>query len=1231
MTKSKNAGWPQEPDQAKPTIHRGIIGIALLFLAALFVPQPFSAQTTTGSIQGTVTDASGGVIPGATVKATSTATGQSATAATTGAGFYVLPALPPGEYTVDFSAPGFEHVRQEHVNVGPISTVGLNMTLKVGAVTAEVVITSAPPALDTENGTLDATIPADTYEALPAPMSNAPKSPFYFSQLLPTAGSAFGGDQITLTGGVAGATILYMNGMQVINPVLAGDERNINYNTNPEDVASFQAILTGIPAYYTGQGVINLVSKSGTNEIHGDVYENIRNTVFDSPGVFSLGVVPVDHQNEYGVSVGGPILKDRLFAFFNTDRFDLTNAATPGFATIPTTAEQTGDFSQTGFAPVYDPTTTYTDANGNLQRCQFGQTLQVIGGVGACTGTPTNVIPSGRISGISQTLETAWPAPSNGNIENNYLSSLTSGQISRQYTGKLDAKINDRNHAYFLVQQGYLAYTGAQGSVLPANIGSAPTSTDEAWGIQIGETWTIKPNLVNLFGVGWDRMYSPVVNSTEGTAWPSKAGLTGLPSGANVQDAFPPLNFTGPEAPSAEAGFSNHSYLDANNMLLVQDNIVWTWGKHSLTAGGVAHIAQDNATTQNEVAFNFVNLETANFCPDSGIGYGGQQCALGTPDGSTGNPYASYLLGLVDNANASDNAFPSTSGRWSDYAMYVQDDWKLTHRLTLNLGLRYNLALPYHEAHDHLSWFNATLANPAIDGFPGALQFAGSGTDSCNCSSRVQVHDLEFDPRFGFAYALDPKTVVRGSFGIYHFLGTSLSGSDLDGTGLLGYSAAPNFSSTDGSIDPAFNWQSGFAGYTGSSFPAYTLPPFFDPTLNTGFNALSAGSPVTGGAVTYDRPATAGRMSYTETWNFTVSRELSPSVVVQTSYLANASHQLTLDEASCCGGGAQSQLPLKYLTPAMAALLNAQTTDPNWPSELAAAQGLFPGIALPYANFQGSIAQMLKPDPQYGVVGDPYAEGGDAHFEAWQTSVEKKMSNGLQFMASYVWSKLIDDSEGAVLGWGNNGLRSAWNISQDRAISNNDVPHAIKALWMYTLPAGRGHLVGGQNAVTDALLGGWQVSGDNTYTDGEPLGIMWGNGCDCVTGEDYGWADYNPSFTGSIRMNGKFGSGNPSETQYLNPNAVQPPPTNGFGDTPRNMAFGLRNNWNLNEDASVTKGFRITERFNLRLKLDAFNLFNRTVFGGINTYGPNAPGGFGYVTSQNNTPRRMQFEAYINF
>jgi Carboxypeptidase regulatory-like domain len=1223
MTKTKSAGWPQVPDQAEPRTRWGIIGFAFLFLAALFVARTLLAQTTTGSIQGTVTDASGSVIPGVSVRCTSTATGQVATATTTGAGFYVLPLLPPGEYTVEFNAPGFERVRQEHVSVGPISAVGLDMTLKIGPTTAEVTVTSAPPPLDTENGTLDATIPAETYEALPAPLNNAPKSPFYFATLLPTAGTAFSGDQITLTGGVAGATILYLNGMQVINPVLAGDERNINYNTNPEDVSSFQAILTGIPAYYTGQGVINLVSKSGTNEIHGDVYENIRNTVFDAPGVFSLGVVPVDHQNEYGVSVGGPILKNRLFAFFNTDRFDLTNGATPGFATIPTTAELTGDFSQSGFAPIYDPTTTYTNGDGTITRCQFGQTPTVAGGFETCSGSATNVIPSGRISSISQVLESAWPTPSNGQISNNYLSSLTSGQISRQYTGRLDATINDRNHGYFLVQEGYLSYTGAQGSVLPANIGSAPTSSNEAWGIQIGETWAIKPNLMNLFGVGWDRMYSPVYNSTEGTPWPSKAGLTGLPSGDNVQNAFPPLTFTGPESPSSEAGFSNHSYLDANNMLLVQDNMVWTRGRHSLTVGGVAHIAQDNGNTQNQVAFNFVNSETAGYCPASGTGYGGQQCAPGTLDGTTGNAYASYLLGLVDNANAVDNAFPSTSGRWSDYAVYAQDDWKLTPRLTLNLGLRYNVALPYHEAHDHLSWFNPTLANPAIDGFGGALQFAGNGNDSCNCSSRVQVHHLEFDPRFGFAYALNPKTVVRGSFGIYHFLGTSLSGSDLDGTGLLGYQANPNFASTDSGINPAFNWNSGF--------PAYQLPPFFDPTLNTGFNALSAGAPVTGGAVTYDRPATAGRMSYTETWNFTVSRELLPTLVAQISYVANASHQLTLDEASCCGGGYQSQLPLQYLTPAMAPLLNAQTTDSNWPSELAAAQALFPGIGLPYANFQGSIAQMLKPDPQYGVVGDPYAEGGDAHFEALQTSVDKKMSNGLQFMASFVWSKLIDDSEGAVLGWGNNGLRTAWNISQDRAVANSDTPYAIKALWAYSLPAGRGHLVGGQNALTDALLGGWQVSGDNTYTDGNPLGIWWGNGCDCVTGEDYGWADYNPNFTGSPRMNGKFGSGNPSDTQYLNPNAVQPPPTNGFGNTPRNMAFGIRNPWNLNEDASVTKGFRLTERFSLRLKLDAFNLFNRTVFGGINTYGPNAPGGFGYVTSQTNSPRKLQFETYIKF
>jgi hypothetical protein len=436
------------------------------------------------------------------------------------------------------------------------------------------------------------------------------------------------------------------------------------------------------------------------------------------------------------------------------------------------------------------------------------------------------------------------------------------------------------------------------------------------------------------------------------------------------------------------------------------------------------------------------------------------------------------------------------------------------------------------------------------------------------------------------------------------------------GVSLLGYSANPSPTTPNSGITPAFNWNSGF--------PAYTAPPFFDPTLNTGYNTTEG---ATGGGVSYNRPATAGRSAYTLNWNFTVEQQLLPSTVWSLTYSASTSRLVPIDGGF---GTFSGQLNPQYL--ALGNLLLQQES----PATLAQAQAMFPGISVPYPAFVGSIGQMLRPYPQYSSIGDASADFGTSSYNSFQSLLQRTMARGLYVLASYTWSKEIDDSGGNAFFGASSDPRTAYNIKQERAPGVYNNPQAISVAYVYQLPFGRGHALGGGNALTDKLTGGWQLSGLDQYSSGLPLGPITascnvpyassGNSC---------YADYNPAFLpkgSEVRMNGNWGSGSPrgaTPPSYININAFQNPASFTFGDTPRTAPFGLANPWNLNESLSLAKTFQTEKNISIKVQADAFNMFNRVVFGGINASITSTA--FGTVSSQSNSPRNLQFEATIKF
>ncbi len=1179
----------------------GLLGITLINTAMLFAQVAGS-----GTIQGTVLDPTGAVIPGASVTATNPQNGTTITRTSTDAGFYVLSPLPPAEYTVTVTAKGFRTTVQDRVLVDALSVVGLNVTMTVGSTNQEVTVSAAPPTMDTENGTLGTTINNDAYTSLPFAMSGGPKSPEGFIYLLPGVanGSGFVGN---VNGGEAFSKEIYVNGLPLTTSELQGDYRNITTMTSVEVVDQFQILTSGAPAYYDGQGTENFVFKSGTNKFHGDGYEFVRNESFDSRGFFSA-TVPIEKQNEFGGTFGGPIKKNKIFFFGNYDGYRFVSSSAPSFDSFPTAQEQQGNFTALPVT-IYDPATT-TCVGTTCTRTAFSG----------------NIIPTTRFSSVSKALAAPLTKYSllNTNLQNNYLGYYPSVTLQNDETVKGDFNVSDKTRFFLLYQHGLSGNPTTVGGTqftMPLPYASGRFGTTGTYLSQANVSTTITPTLVNVFAGSWNRFITPYINATTGQGWGTKAGLTGLPGAA--EDVFPEVDFGGPNSPTNWAeGLNSTTFIEYAETYTVQDNLQWVKGKHSVTFGGVLTFQRQNELDPSSAAFSFSNLSTSAIL-ESGP-------SAGTVDPTQGNAFASYLLGNVIGGGTIDSGTATETGiRMRNYSFYAQDDFKVTPRLTLNLGLRYGIPKPFFEEHNRNSFLNATLPNPAADGYPGAIEFFGYGPDSCGCQTPIETHYKDFAPRIGLAYKIGQKTVVRASYGLFYYNTGALGGASGQGLSTLGYSASPSFNSLTGGITPAFDWDSGF--------PAYAHPPFYSPTLNAGYNTQGT-SP---GSVSYADPRLAGIAPRTQNWNFTIERELSPSTVLKVSYAGSNSHFLPTQ----AGGGIYSdQLNPEYLP------LGALLTSPATPANIAAAQAINPAVQLPYANFAGNIAQMLLPFPQYVSFsqnwgsGEAYNDIGNGNYNSLQMSVQRRFSHGLQFLISYTLSKEIDDAGSNLAGFFGTVGRTGYNTKLDKAVGLQDVPNQLVFSYVYDFPIGKGHQYGNSNKVLSAVVSDWKFSGIQQYVQGTPIGPIGANcesaavggytGAGGAVGVGAGcYASYAPGFTGPVKINGSIGGGGAvlgaSPVPYLNIAAYTDPPAYGFGDVPRTDASRLRNTTWLNENFSLARDIKATEFLTLHIAADAFNAFNRTQFSFPNT-GINS-GAFGLVGGQANSPRQFQFDFKIMF
>jgi hypothetical protein len=1153
---------------------RNFLTLGVLFAAALY-PQIGG----TGSIQGTIKDSSGAILPDANVVATHVATGVKTSRQTTAAGLFVLSGLQPGEYTVAVSANGFQTAVQQKVIVDALDAVGLNIALQVGATTDSVNVSAAPAQLNTVDARMGQTMRGETYSTLPLQMGLSgigagPRNPQSFIYLMP--GVQEGNRWGTINGSQGFAKEVYVEGVPITDPIQQGEGRSINLGISVDAVEQFQVETSGTGVEFGGQGAENYVLKSGTNEFHGSLYEYLRNTKLDARPFFSP-LRPKENQNEFGGTVGGPIKRNKIFFFgvYNAWRYRV--ATDSRLMTIPTLKMRAGDFSELP-VQIFDPRTTLPLAGGGYSRQPYAG----------------NLIPASQTSKISQFLQAPLPQPTSGGIANNYLGQLPVGYNNDNYTGKLDFVLTDAHRLTGTFTHGKRTQPGPYREVVnPIPLPYTDTRLVEEIPTiaQVKHNWVVSSTLLNQLSFGFNRLAIPIINVTTDGQWMSKAGMKGLPQGDAI-NAFPRITWAGPNAPLEFRGGGSAAFQDVNNSFTLQDSLQWIHGKHSFKFGFQHQRLQDNFranTTGTLFTPSFSNTQTMGFNATGG--------SLTT----TGNAYASFLLGAMNGASLADDFVVTLGARFRSNSFWVSDDFKITSRLTLNLGLRWDIFNPYEEVVDRFSYLDPNAPNPAAGGRPGALRYGGTVAGaklSCNCDTPINKFYGALGPRLGFAYSLNEKTTVRGAFGIMYTRRGAVGGREgaRDGTGTVGFNPNAVLASPDGGISPSLYWENGI--------PAYQKGPIYDETYQTGFNGAG-----TGGAVTYGNPDS--QPPRYQNWNFSIQRSISKSMTLTAAYVGSNGKYL----AGAGRGQWSNQIHPRFL--ALGNLLTSTAT----PANVAAARAIMPEVALPFPTFSGTIAQMLRPFPQYNSFGDPYGNVGQSNYNAMQLVVQQRFSTGLTFSLNYTFSKSINNVSGG---------RSAYAWQDAKTISNVDQPHIFNGIFSYDLPYGKGRPNNPENRFVRALASDWKISGITRFATGVPLGTI---AAACNVPQAGGcWSSYDRNFTGDVRINGEWGDGNVvsgTTTAFLDVRAFKSPAAFTYGDTPPTMAFNLRNPSLFNQDLSLRRDFPITEKVKFTLQGDAFNAFNNVRFGGINLNITNAA--FGKVSSQVNTPRAVQFSARISF
>ena len=1148
--------------------------IALMICLMAGGARELAAQTISG-MTGTVTDPSGAVVAGAQVAITNESTGVVSHTATTGVGAYAISGLNPGFYSVTVVAEGFQKYVRTHVNVevGTVPTVDLQLVPGTEAQTVQVRTDSI--SLDTTQPDVGTTLEPKVLDALPVELSGNARQIDQFIFLSPgVQGSTFSRE---INGGTNFENEVLFNGIPISMPNLEGQQTYMNPPF--EMVNQFRVERATFAAQYgLGQGALTYNMASGTNQLHGDAFEINRNNLFDSDGFFPSNfnaagkpIPPVDHQNDFGFTIGGPFFipklydgRNRTFFLFTSDWFR-ENQPITSIGTVPTTAMTQGDFS------------SFVDANGN-QIPIYDPT----------TGAPfpQNKIPSARFSALAQAILPSIPAPdrtgTNYGLQSNKSPAVHNDPIMENLYGfTVDQTVTPSQSVHFSMwRDNQLSYPFNYAPIVPSSnqLQSAQSDYNFATGMLLNYVKTVTSNLVATAGIGYyDKLDG---QASENLGHPFDGVQNSLD--------FPNITFNGQNAITGwgvSPGETSNN--DRQLGLSFVNNWLWTKGRHTLNIGGEARREYEDqqACTACAGEFNFSQAETST--PNSA-----------DPNFSSyGSSFASFLLGQVDSA---DRILANEMElRNFDISPYIQDDIKLTHRLTVNAGLRWDIMVPFTENHNYIVFLNETAPDPGAANLPGAASRFGTCT-GCAGYNRAAIDWKQFGPRLGISYQLNDKTVLQAGGFLAYLQGGAYEFGTANVAVTMGNLLIGEFNrSATGSSTP------GYGDWDSSQMPLPAVVPF-NPSLGNG------------NSITYFNP-NLGRAPYVQSWNVTVQRQLPWTMFLTASYIGNRAVRLP-----------SGMNPINQPNPSILSYGSLLSQPVDSPAAVAA------GITDPYPDFVtqfgggATVEQALKPFPQYTNVQNLYDDTGSSFYNSFQAQGEKRFSNGLSYLASLTLGRDLTNADRAFSAFFNTPLNK-YNQKPEFAVSNNDQKYLVRVATTYELPFGPGHQFFHNQGLTGQVIGGWQLSGIFDYEGGTPLQISEsGSGIDgfnrplIVPGVERQTFNYDKAldyFLGKVSAPPVMFSTNaftPTASQYQ------------LGNTVRNYP-ALRNPPLRMEDLDLIKRFSIAEKVKLMVRIDYFNAFNRTIPNGPDTnisdstFGEVTSEGSGIINRQGQVTFRVEF------
>jgi len=1153
-------------------VKRLLCTLAFILLASAL---SLHAQTTNGSIQGTVTDPSGAAIGGASVTGRNLDTGLTITTVTTDAGLYVLPNLPPGRYSVTVEGPSLKKYAREGVTVHTDATVALDVQMQVGAVSENVTVIADASQLETETSDIGATVERSLVANLPLEVSGTIRNPVQFITLVPGFVGNVGNDpgsnstdDFKVNGGQEGGTDVLVDGVSIS---LVSPNTQWNKGVSTEAVQEFKVLQSNFSPEYgeSGDGIVSLTLKSGTNELHASAYDFLRNRALDANSWKNntLGQPKsVNTQNDFGFTGGGPVWvphlyngKDKTFFFFSYEGFRLRNGGT-GTPSVPNENFRKGNFSV--LCDSYDANGLCNEPDPKKSHTQlYDPTTHKF--------VPQNILtndPNFTASAVMTKVFALLP-PTNGSLSNNVIDHTLSSTTANLFDVKIDHIISQKQRI-----SGGFDYdntkTGSISSLTPIFGSSLPQDTRYA---RFSHNYIFGPSVVNQFLFGFSRRFRGEVANSLGQGYPAKIGLSGVQN-----TTFPCMKFTA--SPFGYEGLLNNCGDSefADNVYQLNDSVSWIKGKHNFKFGGGVRMLQFNVRrlTQSSGEFDFNAAETS---------------STGTSTGTGGDPVASSLFGRVNTATLNYGAFSGV--RYKDYSFYAQDSFKLRPRLTLNYGLRYDLDLPASEAFNRFSAVDPTLANPGSGNILGAYTYFGTGTGRNGRTRPQDTYKKAFGPRVGFAYSINDKTVFRGGYGIFYEPLKEGSFADQDGLGFFNRQTVDVTNGGPTLID---------SGVT-------RIFPLFGPLTPDAQNNQN-------GVILV--PLGSGRPADIQTWNLDVQRQITTNMVISVAYVGSkGTHLPALNIVP--NQTNPSLLPFLNtfsadLTTNSSCLAGAPPPAPQCPAAIAA------GVKLPYPGFTGNINQIFRPFPQYGNFNQEDNSftpdrTGNSTYHAMQLQVDKRFAQGLTFLVSYTVSKNITDADSAgpgVSGFiGTNSFvgQNSYNRGAEKAVSQLDTPQSLVASFFYELPVGHGKRYLHEGGAVDRLVGGWYVSGVGSYKSGTPTTVY--QPCNGTAG-DVLFGGCASAGTGIARVNvvpgvpetNKSSNFNTATTSFYNSAAFTLAAPLTFGNEPRSLShartFGGRN-----EDISLGKKTRLFgEKATIDFRAEFFNIFNRHIY--------QAPGGF---------------------